>query len=67
MVIGGSYMHNFSVSKDMEKKNNDRRRKEVAIGKMAAHLCLALIIKVLKISEQRDRVVTTLNITFSAV
>jgi hypothetical protein len=36
MVIGGSYMHKFSVSKDMKKINNDKRRKEVAVGKVAS-------------------------------
>jgi hypothetical protein len=64
MVICGSYMHDFSVSKDMEIKkiNNDKRRKEVEIGKVAAHLCLTLIIKELKISAEHDKVVKTLNI-----
>jgi hypothetical protein len=33
----------------------------VAIGKVAAHLCLTLIIKELKINVEWDRVVTTLN------
>ena len=47
--------------------NNDKRRKEVAVGKVAAHLCLTLIIKELKISVEHDRVVTTLNIIFSVV
>jgi hypothetical protein len=62
MVICGSYMHKFSVSKDMEKKmNNDIRRKEVAVGKVVAHLCLTLIIKELKISVEHDRVVKTLK------
>ena len=42
--------------------NDDKRRKEVAVGKVAAHLCLILIIKELKISVEQDRVVTTLNI-----
>jgi hypothetical protein len=47
--------------------NNDKRRKEVAIGKVAigkvaAHLRRTLIIKVLKISVEKYRVVTTLNI-----
>ena len=37
-------------------------RREVAVGKVAAHLCLTLIIKELKISVEQDRVVTTLNI-----
>ena len=62
MVICGSYMYEFSVSKDMKKNYNDKRRKEVAIGKVAVHLCLTLIIKELKISVEQDRVVTTLNI-----
>ena len=44
------------------KFNNDKRRKEVAIGKVAAHSCLTSIIKELKISVKHDRVVTTLNI-----
>ena len=59
-------MHEFSVRKDMKTKfNNDKRRKEVAVGKVAAYLCLTLIIKELKISVELDRVVTTLNIIFS--
>jgi len=37
-------------------------RKEVVVGKVAAHLCLTLIIKELKINVEHDRVVTTLNI-----
>jgi hypothetical protein len=36
--------------------------KEVGVGKVAAHLCLALIIKELKINVEHDWVVTTLNI-----
>ena len=56
-------MHEFSVSKDMKKKiNNDKRRKEVVVGKVAAHLCLTLIMKELEISVEHDRMVTTLNI-----
>ena len=62
MVICGSYMHEYSVSRDMEKINNDKRRKEVAIGKVVAHLCLTLIIKELKINVEHDRVVKTLNV-----
>jgi hypothetical protein len=63
MVTCGSYMHEFSVSEDMEKfNNNDKRRKEVATGKVAAHLCLTLIVKELKISVEQDGVVITLNI-----
>jgi hypothetical protein len=58
-------MHEFGVSKDMKKNKkikHDKSRKEVAIGKVAAHLCLTLIIKELKSSVEQDRVVTTLNI-----
>jgi hypothetical protein len=62
MVISGRFMHGFSVSKDVQKNNNDKRRKEMAIGKVVAHLCLTLIIKELKISVEQDKVVTTLNI-----
>ena len=42
--------------------NNDEKRREVAIGKVAAHLCQTLIIKELRISVEQDRAVTTLNI-----
>ena len=34
----------------------------MAVGKVAAHLCLPRIIKELKINVEHDRVVTTLNI-----
>jgi hypothetical protein len=47
-------MHEFSVSKDMKKVNNAKRRKEVTLGKVAAHLCLTLIIKELKISVEQE-------------
>jgi hypothetical protein len=59
MVICGSYMFEFSVGKDMKKKDII---KEVAIGKVATHLCLTLIINKLKISVEYGRMVTTLNI-----
>ena len=59
MVICG--ITELSVSKDMNFFNNDKRRREVAVGKVAAHLYLTLIIKELKISVEQDRVVTTLN------
>jgi hypothetical protein len=49
MVICGSYMHKFSVSKDMIKINNDKRRKELAIEKVMVHLCLTLILIEMKI------------------
>ena len=63
MEMCGSYMHKFSVSKNILKINNDKRRKEIAIGKLAVHLCLTLIIKELRINVEQDRVVTTLHIT----
>jgi hypothetical protein len=65
MVICGSYMFEFSVSKGMKKKDIIR---EVAIGKVATHLCPTLIVKELKINVQHGRVVNntkynqTLNI-----
>ena len=52
-------MFEFSVSMDMTK--NDIIR-EVAVEKVAAHLCLTLAIKEFKISVEQDRVVTTLNV-----
>jgi hypothetical protein len=64
MVICGSYMFEFNASNDMKKKNIIR---EVAVGKVAAHLCLTLIVKELKIIVEHDRVVTTLNIIFFVV
>jgi hypothetical protein len=55
-------MHKFSVNKDMKKKiNNDKRRRDIVVGKVVAHLCLTLIIKKLKSHVEHDRVVTTLN------
>ena len=39
MVICGSYVHEFSVRKDMKNINNDKRRKEVTVRKVATHLC----------------------------
>ena len=41
---------------------NDKRRKEVEVGKVAAHLCLTLITKELKNRVEQDGVVTTLSI-----
>jgi hypothetical protein len=61
MVICGN-MHNFNVSKDIKKINNDKRRRDMVVGKVVAHLSLTLIIKELKFSVEHDRVVTTLNI-----
>ena len=36
--------------------------REVAVGKVATHLFLTLVVKELKISVKHGRVVTTLNI-----
>ena len=36
--------------------------REVVVGKVAAHLCLTLIVKELKIGLEQGGVVTTLNI-----
>jgi hypothetical protein len=56
-------MHKFGVSKDMTKKiNNDKRRRDIVVGKVVTHLCLTLLIKELKFSVEHDRVITTLNI-----
>jgi hypothetical protein len=46
----------------MKNINNDKRRKEVATWKVAAHLCLTLVIKEFKISVEHDMVATTLSI-----
>jgi len=54
-------MHKFSVSKDMKKINNDKRRRDIIIGKVVAHLSLTLILIELKFSVEHNRVVTTLN------
>ena len=64
MVICGSYMFEYSATKDMKKKDIIR---EVGVGKVAPHLCLTLIVKELKINVEHGRVVTTLNIIFCAV
>jgi hypothetical protein len=54
-------MFEFSVSKDMKKKKEDIIR-EVAVGKVAAHLCLTLIVKELKIGVEQGKMVTTVNV-----
>jgi len=58
MVIHGIYMFEFSVSKDMKKINNDKRR----ILSYLLASCLTLIVKDLKISVEQARLVTTFNI-----
>ena len=59
MVICGSYMFECSVNKDMKQKGYN---KGGAIGKVAAQVCLTLIIKEVKIIVEQGRVVTTLDI-----
>ena len=59
MVICESYMFELTVSKDMKKKDIIR---EVAAGKVAAHLCLIFNVNKLKTSVEHGRVVVTLNI-----
>ena len=57
-------MSEFSVSKDMKKKNNNVRRR------ISTHLLaylLTFIVKEMEISVEHGRVVTTLNIIFSVV
>jgi len=45
----------------MKKKiSNDKKRRDMVVGKVVAHLCLTLIIKELKFSVEHDMVVTTL-------
>jgi hypothetical protein len=44
----------------MKKSNNCKRRRDMVVGKVVAHLCLTLII-ILKFSVEHDRVATTLN------
>ena len=58
MVICGSYTIEFDVCKDMKKKDIIR---EVAIGKVATHFYLTLIINKLETIVEQCRVVTTLN------
>ena len=59
-------MFEISVSKDMKYIYKIR---EMAVWKVAAHLCLTLIVKDLKISVVHGRVVTivTLHILFSVL
>jgi hypothetical protein len=54
----GAFMSNTNY---MKKINNDKRRRDMVVGKVMAHLCQRLIIKELKFSVEHDRVVTTLN------
>ena len=50
MIICESCIFEFNVGKDMKKKKDIIR--EVAVGKVATHLCLALIVNELKISVE---------------
>jgi len=51
-------MFEFSIRKDMGKKNNNDKRR---IPTYLLILCLTLIVKELKISVEQGRVVITLN------
>ena len=59
MVIFGSYMFEFNVSKDMKKTNNIDKR---SIPPYLLTYLLTLLVKKLKTSVKQGRVVTTLNI-----
>jgi hypothetical protein len=54
----GSYMFEFSVTKDIKINNNDKRR----IPTYLLANMLTLIIQELKISVEQGRAATTLNI-----
>ena len=59
MVICGSYIFEFSVNKDMNKKDIIR---EMTLEKVATHICLTLIVKNLKNCVKHGRAITSLNI-----
>ena len=59
MVIYESYVHEFRASKDMKKNTNNDKR--IFPAYLLAY-SLTLIVKNLKISVEKCRVVTTLNI-----
>ena len=46
----------------MKKSNNDKRRRDMVVGNVVAHLCITLIIKELKFIAEHSRVVTTPNL-----
>ena len=61
MAICEGYKFEFSVSKDMKNKiitNNDKR----SIPTYLLAYLLTLIVKILKISVEQDRVITALNL-----
>jgi len=53
---GGAFMSNTNY---MKKTINNDKRRDMIVGKVVAHLCLALLI-ILKFSIEHDRVITTL-------
>jgi hypothetical protein len=57
-------MFEFSVSKDVIKEKVIIRE-VAAVGKVASHLCLTIIVKELKIGVEHGGVVITLNILFN--
>jgi hypothetical protein len=56
---GGTFMSNTNY---MKKQINNDKRRDMVLGKAAAHLCLTLNIFELKFNVEHDRVVTTLNL-----
>jgi len=48
VIICESYVFEFSINRDIKKEDI---RKEVAVGKVTAHLCLTLLVKELKIHD----------------
>ena len=60
MIICGSYIHEFSVSKEMENSNNNDKRR---ISTYLLAYLLTLVVKELRFSVEQSKVVTTtLNI-----
>ena len=59
MVVCGSYMFEFSVSRDKERKNDNGRRRIPAY--LIAYL-LTLVVKGLRINVEQGRVVTILHV-----
>ena len=51
---GGAFMSNTGY---MKSKNNEKRRRDMVVGKVTTHLHLTLIIKELKCSVEQSRMV----------
>ena len=59
---GNMWKLHFEFGDTKDVKKIDIIRREVAVGTVAAHLCLTLIVKELKTSVELARVVPRLNI-----